>query len=64
MVSDKGGKKGFVYRTRHKAYRGIRKATSLTREAAARIANAGRTRAGRSAMAKKAAATRRRRGRR
>jgi len=63
MVSDKGGKKGYVVRTRHKAYRGIRRATRLTKSAAAAIANAGRTKAGRKAMARKAAATRRRRGR-
>lgn len=61
MVSAAGGKKGFVYRSRHKAYRGIRE-SGLSKSAAARIANAGRTKAGRSAMAKKAARTRKRRG--
>jgi hypothetical protein len=63
MVSDKGGKKGYVVRARQKAYRGIRRGTALTKSAAAAIANAGRTAAGRRAMARKAAATRRRRGR-
>lgn len=58
MVSAKGGKHGFVYKSRHKAYRSI----PGSKEKRARIANAGRTAAGRSRMAKKAAATRKRRG--
>ena len=62
FVSDRGGKFGFVYRSRHKAYRGMAK-TGLSKESRARITNAGKTHAARSRMAKKAARTRRRRGR-
>jgi hypothetical protein len=62
MVSSAGGKSGFVYRNRHNAYRGIR-TSGKSKTVAARIANAGRTKAGRSRMARKAAATRKRRGR-
>ena len=61
-VSARGGKYGFVYRSRHKAYRGMAK-RGLSKQSRARIANAGRTHAQRSAMARKAARTRRRRGR-
>lgn len=57
MVSAKGGKFGFVYKSRHSAYRAI----SGSKQKKARIANAGRTKAGRSRMAQKAARTRRRR---
>lgn len=39
------------------------KAKGMSKRKAARIANAGKTKAGRSAMARKAARTRRRRGR-
>lgn len=60
MVSARGGKYGFVYRSRHSAYRALRK-RGASKSKAARIANAGVTRAGRSVMARKAAATRRRR---
>lgn len=59
-VSDAGGKKGFVYRSRHKAYRALR-AKGFTKTAAAKISNAGRTFAGRSAMARKGARKRKRR---
>jgi hypothetical protein len=59
MVSSRGGKYGFVYRSRHKAYRGIRR-SGASKRSAARIANAGRTHAGRLRMARKAARTRRR----
>ena len=62
MVSSKGGKAGFVYRSRHDVYRKLRK-KGFTKEAAARVANAGKDKAGRSKMAKRAAATRKRRGR-
>lgn len=62
MVSAKGGKHGFVYRNRHKAYRGIRK-KGKTKTTFAKIANAGRTHAQRVRMARKAARTRKRRGR-
>jgi len=62
MVSARGGRYGFVYRSRHSAYRAIRgKGSSKTK--AAKISNAGRTFAQRSAMARKAAKTRRRRKR-
>lgn len=60
MVSARGGRFGFVYRSRWPAYRKIKG----SKEKRARIANAGRTKAGRRAMAIKAAATRRRRKRR
>ncbi len=58
MVSAKGGKHGFVYASRHHVYRKLR-AKGFSKEKAARISNAGRTKAGRSAMAKKAARSRR-----
>lgn len=62
MVSSRGGKYGFVYRSRHKAYRGIKKAVGGDKSRAARIANAGRTHAARVRMAKKAARTRKAKG--
>lgn len=62
MVSSRGGKYGFVYRNRHKAYRRLR-AQGKSQKVAAMIANAGKNFAGRSRMAKKAARTRKRRGR-
>jgi len=52
MVSDKGGKAGFVYRSRFKAYRALRR-KGFTKQAAARISNAGRFFSGRSRMARK-----------
>lgn len=59
MVSDRGGRHGFVYRSRHAVYRALRrKGTSQTK--AARISNAGRTYAARSRMARKGWRTRRR----
>jgi hypothetical protein len=61
-VSSRGGRHGFVYRSRHRAYRGMAK-TGLSKSARAAIGNAGRTAAGRRRMARKAAATRKRRGR-
>lgn len=60
MVSAKGGKKGYVARSRHNVYRALRR-HGASKRSAARIANAGTTRAKRSAMARKAARTRRRR---
>ena len=63
MVSSKGGKYGFVYRSRHKAYRGIRR-SGLSKTSVAKIANAGRTHAARVRMVRKAARTRRATGRR
>jgi hypothetical protein len=62
VVSDRGGKYGFVYRTRHKVYRALRR-QGMSKTKAAKISNAGRTHAQRSRMAKRAARTRRRRGR-
>jgi hypothetical protein len=61
MVSSRGGRYGFVYRSRHDTYRALRK-KGASKSKAARIANAGRTRAQRSAMARKAARTRKTRG--
>jgi hypothetical protein len=63
MVSSRGGKHGFVYRNRHDAYRALRR-QGKSKKVAAMIANAGKAFAGRSRMAKKAARTRKRRGRR
>jgi hypothetical protein len=60
MVSSRGGRFGFVYPSRQRAYKGMPK--SLSKGARARIANAGRTHADRVRMAKKAARTRKRRG--
>ena len=58
MVSSAGGRKGYVARSRHKAYRRLR-AKGMSKKKAARIANAGVTHAQRSRMARKAARTRR-----
>lgn len=63
MPSSRGGKFGYVVRSRHKAYRGIRKNTKLSKSAAARIANAGKTHVARVRMARKAARTRKMRNR-
>lgn len=60
MVSSAGGRRGYVVRSRHNVYRALRR-QGASKSKAARIANAGRTRLGRSSMAKKAARTRRRR---
>lgn len=60
MVSDKGGKHGFVYKSRQKAYRKMR-AKGMSKSKAARIANSGRSFAQRSAMAKKGWRKRKRR---
>lgn len=62
MVSSKGGKFGFVYKSRQKAYRHILAAVGGNKSLAARIANGGKTHAQRSRMAKKAARTRKARG--
>jgi hypothetical protein len=62
MVSARGGKHGFVYKSRHNVYRALRR-QGMTKTKAAKISNAGRTHAQRSAMSRKAARTRRRRGR-
>jgi len=60
MVSDRGGKYGFVYKSRQDVYRKL-VSKGMSQEKAARIANGGRTHAARVRMAKKAAATRGRR---
>ncbi len=62
MVSDRGGKHGFVYKSRQDVYRKLR-SKGKSKAVAAAIANAGRTHAARSRMAKKAARTRKSRGR-
>lgn len=62
MVSSRGGKFGYVARSRHDAYRALR-GKGASEEKAARIANAGITKAGRHEMAVKAARTRKRRRR-
>ncbi|MER5715728.1 hypothetical protein [Streptomyces sp. NPDC002132] len=62
MVSDRGGRWGFVYKSRQKVYRALRR-KGMSKSRAARISNEGRTRAARSLMARKAARTRQARGR-
>jgi hypothetical protein len=62
MVSSRGGKFGFVYPSRQRVYRALRrKGASKTK--AAKISNGGRFFPQRSSMAKKAARTRKRHGR-
>ncbi len=58
VVSARGGRHGYVVTSRHRAYRALRR-KGASKSKAARIANAGRTHAGRSRMARKAARTRR-----
>lgn len=60
MVSDRGGKHGFVYKSRQDVYRKL-VAQGMSQEKAARIANKGVSKSGRKAMARKAARTRKRR---
>ena len=62
MVSSKGGRAGFVYAARHRAYNALRR-QGKSKAVAAAISNAGRFFSGRSRMARKAAKTRKRRGR-
>ncbi|MGW2550694.1 DUF7218 family protein [Streptomyces sp. NPDC001635] len=62
MVSSRGGKYGFVYRSRFSAYRALRR-KGLSKSRAAEISNAGRSFPQRSQMARKAAKTRQARGR-
>jgi hypothetical protein len=57
MVSDRGGRYGFVYRSRQNVYRALRR-KGMSKTKAARISNAGRTRAARSRMARKGAGRR------
>jgi hypothetical protein len=58
MVSSKGGKYGFVYKSRQDVYRALRR-KGMTKKMAARIANAGLTKEQRKRMARKAARSRR-----
>lgn len=60
MVSARGGRYGFVYRSRQNVYRALRR-KGHTKKSAARIANAGRFHPARSAMSRKGARTRRER---
>jgi hypothetical protein len=62
MVSSKGGKAGFVFKSRQKAYKALRR-QGKTKTQAAKIANAGHTHEERVRMAKKAARTRKGKGR-
>lgn len=61
MVSDRGGKYGFVYAARQTVYEALRR-KGLSKKKAAEISNAGPSHAKRSAMARKGARTRKRRG--
>lgn len=61
MVSSKGGKAGFVFQSRQEAHKALRK-RGMTKKVAAMIANRGDTHGERSTMAKKAARTRKRKG--
>lgn len=63
MVSSRGGRAGFVYRSRFSVYRALRR-KGASKSKAARISNAGRSFPQRSAMARKAAKTRQAKGRR
>ena len=58
MVSDRGGRYGFVYKSRQDVYRALRR-HGMAKRRAAQISNAGRTYVQRSRMARKAARTRR-----
>lgn len=58
MVSSKGGRHGYVARSRHRVYRALRR-KGYSKRRAAQISNAGVTHAQRSRMARKAARTRR-----
>lgn len=58
MVSDRGGKYGYVVKSRQAVYRKLR-SKGYSKSKAARISNAGRTKAMRKAMGRKAATTRR-----
>lgn len=61
MVSDRGGRWGFVYRSRQSVYLALRR-RGMSKTKAAEISNAGHTYPQRSLMARKAARTRKRRG--
>lgn len=61
MVSSRGGRYGFVYKSRQRVYLALRR-KGMTKKQAARISNAGRFHVQRSHMAQKAARTRKMRG--
>jgi uncharacterized protein (DUF302 family) len=61
MVSNKGGKAGFVYASRHSVYKALRR-KGYSKTKAAKIANAGKTHGARVRMGKKGA--RKRKGKR
>jgi hypothetical protein len=64
MASSRGGHRGYIAPGRKRAYRAVKRKCGggkACKRKAARIANAGRTRAGRKRMARKAARTRARR---
>lgn len=58
MVSSRGGKYGFVYKSRQRVYKALRR-KGKSKTVAAKIANAGQSHGQRSRMARKAARTRR-----
>lgn len=62
MVSSRGGKYGFVYKSRQNVYRALRR-KGMTKQAAARISNGGRNHIQRVRMARKGVRTRRAKGR-
>lgn len=57
MVSSRGGKYGFVYKSRQKVYRALRR-KGYSKEKSARIANAGVSAVKRVQMARKGARSR------
>lgn len=63
VVSDRGGRWGFVYKSRQRVYAALRR-KGMSKRRAAEVSNAGRTHAQRSAMSRKAARARQLRGRR
>lgn len=60
MVSDRGGRFGYVVKSRQDVYKALRR-QGKSKSVAAAIANGGRGKAARSLMAKKAARSRKRR---
>lgn len=63
MVSSRGGKFGFVYKSRQKVYLALRR-KGYTKTKAARISNGGHTKVQRKAAGRKAALTRKAHGHR
>lgn len=63
MVSSRGGRAGFVYKSRHSAYRALRR-KGKSKKVAAMIANRGDSFGERSQMAKKGWRGRKRKGKR